>query len=55
MLDWIWTQSLWSIGTAFIGFTAEENLPRWAPIYLATVNIFYNTGFIMLKNYRFRS
>ena len=29
---------------AFIGFTAEENLPTWAPIYLATVNISYNTG-----------
>ena len=34
---------------ASVGFTAEEKLPTWVPIYLATVCISYNTGLYSVK------
>ena len=30
-MDWIWTQTFWSIGTAFVRFTAEGVVTHLKP------------------------
>ena len=40
-MDWIWTQTFWSVGTAFVRFTAEGVVPHLKP------NLFSNRKYIL--------